>query len=615
MVNSVIKKQKGIYNTIAVVKLASLLFCGISFSGNVFQRIDSVFNNVPDYWVIGTALLLPTMIILVYFIWWLFVVKIQTFKNPKLTKIVESLIFICIYSVSIFSTGVGSNLRFLFLFTIIIATIEVDGHYGIFIAFVSSAIVLTIDLNCGSNKGINSYFQDDLILVGVFILTAWVLGHYVKLEHEKLDEKNSQLEVMDKELREYDKQRQYMEELLLKVDSCYNLLIGNSSDAIFVQCNNNIIVGNERAVRLFGFNGADEILNRTILDFVPSQEHSYVEGKFNKVYSGNNSLLIFEHKINSANGSTVVVRNTSSFFIYEGKPTVLSILHDITSEKQVEKLKEDVKKGNDLLEETREFNKLITEFFSNISHELKTPLNVIFSAIQLLNFYRDKSMENFEEQQDKYMKIMKQNCYRLMRLINNLLDMTKLDSGFLKLNLGNYDVVSMVEDIVLSVAAYAESRGVTIIFDTDVEEKMMAFDPDKIERIVLNLMSNAVKFTPCGGEIFVNLTDHSESITISVKDTGIGIPEEKFNMIFERFMQVDRSLRRENEGTGIGLSLVKSFIEMHQGTINIKSKINCGSEFIIKLPVRILKDEVQVRSNTYENNIERINVEFSDIYS
>jgi PAS domain S-box-containing protein len=615
MVNVVSKKQQNIYNTIAVVKLASLLLCAISFSGKVFHLIDSKFDKASIYMVINTTLLLTMMLVLVYFIWWLFVVKIHTFKYPKQVKILESFIFIFIYSSSIFYTGVESNLKFIFLFTIIISTIEVNENFGIFISFLSSMIILIMDLAYGGNDKVNSYFQDDLILVGVFILTAWVIGHYVKLENEKMEQKNSELKLMNNEIREYGKQRQYMEELLLKVDSCYNLLIENSNDAIIVQSNDKVILGNESSAKLFGVKSINELINKDFLEFIPIKNQQYVHEQLNNVYAGKNSMISFEHKINAENNKFVTVRNTSAFFVYEGRPRVLSILHDITPEKQVEELKEDVRRGNDLLEETREFNKLITEFFSNISHELKTPLNVIFSAIQLINLYKDSSLDNYQDKQDKYMKIMKQNCYRLMRLINNLLDMTKLDSGFLKLNLGNYNIVSVTEEIVLSVVSYGESRGIDIIFDTDLEERIMTFDPDKIERIILNLMSNALKFTQKGGKVFVNLLNSNEYVTISIRDTGIGIPEDKLAVIFDRFMQVDKTLRRENEGTGIGLSLVKAFVEMHQGTVNIRSEINCGSDFTIKLPVYISKLEAEEKCRIYEYNVERMNIEFSDIYS
>lgn len=610
-----IKGQRNIYNTIAVVKLASLLFCAIPFSEKIFEELDPTRYMVSDYFMVKPPFILALMIVLVYSVWLLFTVKVYSVKYMKTAKVIESLIFISIYTVSIYATGVQSNLKFLYLFTIIMSTIEVNENFGTLISFLSSLIILVMDLAYGNSQRVNSYFQDDLILVGVFILTAWVIGHYVKIENEKMDQKNSQLKIMDNEIRQYSKQRQYMEELLLKVDSCYNLLIENSNDAIFVQSNGKVILGNESSVKLFGVGSVNELINKDILAFVPIKNQQYVHEQLNNVYEGKNSMISFEHKINNKNNDFTTVRNTSAFFVYEGRPTVLSILHDITSEKQVEKLKEDVRRGNDLLEETREFNKLITEFFSNISHELKTPLNVIFSAIQLLNLYKESSVDNLLDKQDKYMKIMKQNCFRLMRLINNLLDLTKLDSGFLKLNLGNYNIISVIEDIVLSVAAYGESRGIDIIFDTDLEERIMTFDPDKIERIILNLMSNALKFTQKGGKIFVNLMNSDKDIAISVSDTGIGIPEDKLAVIFERFMQVDKTLRRENEGTGIGLSLVKAFVEMHQGTVDIRSELNFGSEFIIKLPVQVLKLETAGKCSTYEYNIERMDVEFSDIYS
>ena len=254
-------------------------------------------------------------------------------------------------------------------------------------------------------------------------------------------------------------------------------------------------------------------------------------------------------------------------------------------ELQMLKLKEDAKTNIELLNETKEHNKFITEFFCNISHELKTPLNVIFSSLQMMNMYNENNEEEFVEKRKKYLQIMKQNCYRLIKLINNLLDMTKLDSGFITPQMENGNIVYFIEDITMSIISLAENKGIDIIFDTDVEEKLMAFDGDKIERIILNLLSNALKFTDRGGKIYVTVKDKVDNIEISVRDTGVGIPDDKKEMIFGRFMQVDKTLKRNNEGTGIGLSLVKSFVELHEGKIILKSEPNIGSEFIIILPV------------------------------
>ncbi|MDV3428974.1 MAG: HAMP domain-containing histidine kinase, partial [Bacillota bacterium] len=278
------------------------------------------------------------------------------------------------------------------------------------------------------------------------------------------------------------------------------------------------------------------------------------------------------------------------------------------------KLKKENKESKDLLNESREKNKFITEFFSNISHELKTPLNVIFSSLQMLTIFNENIEEEIIVKRRKYLKVMKQNSLRLIKLINNLLDMTKYDSGFISLNSKNGNIVSLIEDITMSIVSFAENKQIQIIFDTEVEEKKMAFDADKIERIMLNLLSNALKFTDKGGKIYINIFDHEDSIDISVKDTGIGIPKDKQELIFERFGQVDRTLRRNYEGTGIGLSLVQSFVELHKGKIRVNSEIGKGTEFIITLPVYLTEENDNEKKEIQNNIIERANIELSDIY-
>lgn len=263
-----------------------------------------------------------------------------------------------------------------------------------------------------------------------------------------------------------------------------------------------------------------------------------------------------------------------------------------------------------------ECDKLKTEFFANISHELRTPLNLILSTLQLLDYKVESNTLELKDTKKNH-RIIKQNCYRLLRLINNLIDITKIDSGYFNINLKNYNIINVIEDITLSVAEYVKNKNIQLLFDTDTEEKVMACDPDQIERIILNLLSNAVKFTMPGGKILVNLADKGENITISIKDTGIGIPKDKMDIIFKRFRQIDRSFTRNHEGSGIGLSLTKSLVRMHGGEITVKSGYGKGSEFIINLPVKILEYRECEIENSYNKNkhVESINIEFSDIYS
>lgn len=267
-----------------------------------------------------------------------------------------------------------------------------------------------------------------------------------------------------------------------------------------------------------------------------------------------------------------------------------------------------------------QYDTLKTQFVSNISHELKTPLNVILASLQTLDSKHPANVncESYTYLQ-KYMTIMKQNCFRLLRLINNLIDITRIDSGFLKFNFSNHNIVSVVEDITLSVADFSETRGIDITFDTDIEEKEIACDPDMVERIMLNLLSNSIKFTPSGGSIFVNIIDKKDTICIKVKDTGIGIPQEKLAIIFERFRQVDSSMQREYEGSGIGLSLVKALVEAHKGSINVKSECSQGTEVTIELPVALVNeeklDEKDIIHKQSVDKVQKINIEFSDIYN
>ncbi|GCD09876.1 ATP-binding protein [Clostridium tagluense] len=297
----------------------------------------------------------------------------------------------------------------------------------------------------------------------------------------------------------------------------------------------------------------------------------------------------------------------------------LALVHELgIANKQVKQLSIQSAKTSKRVEELMAYDKVKTEFFANLSHELRTPLNVICSTIQLIRSL-DGSKKLGDEKIKYYINIMNQNSLRLLRLINNIIDTTKIEADYISLQLKNGDIVYVVEEISQSVAEYIKNNGITLIFDTDVEEKTIAFDEEKIERIMLNLLSNAVKFTEENGSILVNIYDKGDFIEISIKDTGIGIPKDKLEFIFERFAQIDKSTSRQNEGSGIGLALVKSLVEMHHGEIHAKSIEGLGSEFIIMLPVRTIdmnqeEDNLKNKKVFETNHKENLNIEFSDIY-
>ncbi|WBW98414.1 sensor histidine kinase [Oceanirhabdus sp. W0125-5] len=263
------------------------------------------------------------------------------------------------------------------------------------------------------------------------------------------------------------------------------------------------------------------------------------------------------------------------------------------------------------LREERELNKLTTEFFNNISHDFKTPLNLITNSLKLLRNSFSEILE-IDKQGMRYFEIIQQNCYRLIKLVNDILDLSRIDSGFYSLSLYNGNIVNVIEDVTMSVKEYTKNKGIELVFDTEFEEEYICFDNEKIERIMLNLLSNAIKFTGDGGVILVAVSKEDDMVSVMIKDTGIGIPKNKLKTIFERFEQAHEISSRLS-GTGIGLALVKSLIEMHEGNIEIKSVEGDGTEIKFYLPIKTVDKDESKEFMESKFDIDKVFVELSDL--
>lgn len=264
-----------------------------------------------------------------------------------------------------------------------------------------------------------------------------------------------------------------------------------------------------------------------------------------------------------------------------------------------------------------ESNKIKSEFFANLSHELRTPLNLIFSSLQILELKIKNA--NFKEEKSisKYLNMANQNTYRLLKLVNNIIDSNKITSGYFDYSPQNYDIICFIEGICQSVVDFAKQKNIDVIFDTYIEEKVVCFDLDKMERIILNILSNAIKFSKDGGVIKIDIEENDDNIEIKISDNGIGIPKNKLNSIFDRFKQVDGNTIRKGEGSGIGLYLVKCLVDMHGGSIFVDSEVGIGTIFNIQIPNKIIDEcECTITEKNLQNSyIEKIKVEFSDIYA
>ena len=382
----------------------------------------------------------------------------------------------------------------------------------------------------------------------------------------------------------------------------YNLANFNSHNYIFI-CDRdfNISYMNNKIKEYYKFNVTNETFKETLLKVndVKNNINEIMrvldkEGTWRGILKGNEGNSIFDCFIQ-------LIHSEEN----NDKNEILVTYIDITDRIELE-TELNLHKINDIKR---------SEFISVLSHELKTPLNIFYSTIQLLEKTRRVNKEEFSKVYAKYSNSLKVNSKRMLRLINNIVDTTRIDTGEFRADFGNYEIVSLVEDIAMSTVAFAESKNISIEFDTNVEEHYIKCDPNMIEKIVLNLLSNSIKYTKYskyGGIIKVDIIVEDKWIKILFEDNGIGIPLEMQDKIFDRFLRLDNSLRRLNEGSGIGLSIVKSMVEVHGGSISVNSVLNQGSVFEVKLP-DVLIDNVPM--NVYKFNENNTEVELSDIYS
>lgn len=239
----------------------------------------------------------------------------------------------------------------------------------------------------------------------------------------------------------------------------------------------------------------------------------------------------------------------------------------------------------DANQKLHELDRLKSNFFANISHELRTPLTLLLSPVEsvLQGDYGDKVDRLFFEN-------LHRNGIKLLKLINNLLDFSKIEAGRMNLNVHEMDIVALLKNYVMSIHSAAESKGIEMRFASLHESVSLFIDPEKMDKIIMNLFSNSLKFTGRGGFIKVNITDDAKCCYIVFEDSGIGIPSEKIDRIFDRFSQVDSGSTRKYEGTGIGLSLVKELVALHGGEVSVSSRFiddspaGHGTCFVVTIP-------------------------------
>jgi signal transduction histidine kinase len=249
-------------------------------------------------------------------------------------------------------------------------------------------------------------------------------------------------------------------------------------------------------------------------------------------------------------------------------------------------------------EELKKLDQMKTDFVSTVSHELRTPLTSIKNAVDLLAKEKDWLLP---EVQQRFLSMASRNIDRLARMINDVLDVSKLEAGKLELHLSEVSLSNVIRNVMATFQPQASANSIKLEVVYPEVLPSVYGDPDRIEQVLCNLISNAFKFTPKGGRIVVSAKSGPQFVKVSVTDTGIGIPPDDQGRIFERFYQVGDSLTRTSTGTGLGLSIAKQLVEAHGGSMSLESEVGNGSCFSFTLPVF---SQRMVRISTFEKRIQ-----------
>jgi PAS domain S-box-containing protein len=366
-------------------------------------------------------------------------------------------------------------------------------------------------------------------------------------------------------------ERKSMENELRISESKFRNYIESAPGGILIIDENGYCVDvNDAICQVSGYS-KNEWIGMHILDKLPFETHSYVIDEFNKVKK--NGIVDMEIPYLTKSGDKRWSR-VSSTKLAENR--VIAFIKDVTDRKNDE---------NTLIQArttAEEANRTKSEFLANMSHELRTPLNSIIGYSQILSQNRSG---NLDEKELRYSSNILNSGKHLLDLINGILDISKVEAGKMNYEPEKINLPDIIDSVIGLVKPLAMKKSIKIRFTQNFDVLELWADKVKVKQILHNLLSNAIKFTPEKGEVSVYSNIVDGTVQISVSDTGIGIPKEKYKDIFDPFKQVKSSLNREYEGTGLGLSLVKKYVEMHDGIIWVESEIGKGSTFTFTIPI------------------------------
>lgn len=365
------------------------------------------------------------------------------------------------------------------------------------------------------------------------------------------------------------------EKALKASEENFRTLVNNTLDGILIlNFEGKVIAANAAVGKMFGLE-LKEVTGTSIIKYLaPESIPVAIEDQINVLNGKGGYLSVY--KVISSRGEPFWIEGLGTKITYQNQPANIVVIRDITVRKKAEEALINAKTADEAA------NRIKSEFLTNMSHELKTPLNSIIGFSDLLN---EGIAGHLNEKQSRYVQFISSSGKNLLHIINNILELSKAEAGDEELQIKEFSVDESVNKVISTVLPQIHEKNLKFNYDSEIKKLRIFADEDKFRQIMNNLLSNAIKFTPSGGSIDVILKQEEDLVTITVKDTGIGVPEDRLDTIFKPFIQLDSSLSRNFEGTGLGLTLVKKYIEMHGGNIYVESKIGEGSSFRFELPV------------------------------
>ncbi|HAT4263920.1 TPA: sensor histidine kinase [Clostridium perfringens] len=567
--------------------IETILVFSITFIATTVFKFSNkkIFKLISMYLLLIAILKFISLVYLMFFFGEKEIIQCLNLKILAICNVLES---IYCFMIIVYVKYVNLNMKLIVVFFTIISLVSICLFDVIVFVVISTVLLLLIlyllkDFKLFKNNLLN-YLKLFIIinlslvliyaLVYIFNLEALLLLIYIlkiliyliiyvwisemlitkpyKTLHQDIIDKNKKLKILNKKMEESNNEFKEFKEKLKDNETYFKNFINNAPMSIVILNNHNhrIFSINKQFSNELNLKNNRQVINRNLFKIIniENKDEFLITKRGEASYSSGKIEIFWQLNI-----------------LLQTKDYLIISMKNITEFKFSEKIKFDL--GKRKLSE-----KIKNDFLSSISHDLKTPINVIYSSVQVQEkFYVDENINKIGH----YNQVNKENCITLMRLANNLIDSSKIDYDYLKPNFKVYNIVTLVEDSILNLAEYIKEKKLTYIFDTDEEELYVKCDQEFIQRIILNLISNSIKYTKRGG-IRVQIKSNRNKVIIDFTDTGEGMDKDFIEKAFLRYSKGNKK-GIKNKSTGIGLYIVKSLVELQNGTIYINSIKDAGT--------------------------------------